>query len=187
MKMRFMVVTLLVLLMGLAVFVPVSASAATSYTSSHTSANATASPFKNIPVTGTVTNGAGKTIGTFKGTMNVQRFVARNGQLFAVGTVSGSLINRAGNVMGTVTNVPVAVPAAATATCDILNLTLGPLDLNLLGLKVHLNQVVLTITAQQGPGNLLGNLLCAIANLLNTGGPLSQLVSLLNQVIALLP
>ncbi len=119
--------------------------------------------------------------------MYVQRFAARNGQLVAVGTVSGSLINSAGNVMGTVTNVPIAIPVAAAATCDILNLTLGPLDLNLLGLKVHLDRVVLTITAQQGPGNLLGNLLCAIANLLNTGGPLSQLVALLNQVIALFP
>ncbi len=187
MKMRFMVATLLVLLMSLAVFVPISASAATSHTSSHTSANATASPFKNIPVTGTVTKPAGKTVATFKGTMNVQRFTARNGRLFAVGTVSGTLLNSAGHVMGTVTNVPIAIPVAAAATCQILTLTLGPLDLNLLGLKVHLDRVVLTITAQQGPGNLLGNLLCAIANLLNTGGPLSQLVSLLNQVIALLP
>jgi len=43
---------------------------------------------------------------------------------------------------------------------------LGPLDLNVLGLTVHLNQVVLNITAVPGAGNLLGNLLCAAANLL---------------------
>ena len=31
--------------------------------------------------------------------------------------------------------------AAAAATCHILNLVLGPLDLNLLGLKIHLDKV----------------------------------------------
>src|SRR5829696_1215409 len=55
-------------------------------------------------------------------------------------------------------------------------------DLELLGLKVHLDKVVLDITAQSGPGNLLGNLLCAIANLLNNpGGALNQLVDILNR------
>jgi hypothetical protein len=32
-------------------------------------------------------------------------------------------------------------------TCPILHLELGPLDLNLLGLRVQLNQVVLDVTA----------------------------------------
>lgn len=71
------------------------------------------------------------------------------------------------------------------ATCPILHLTLGPLDLNLLGLMVHLNQVVLNIDAQAGPGNLLGNLLCAVANLLN-GPNLGILTNLLNQIVNLL-
>jgi hypothetical protein len=59
-------------------------------------------------------------------------------------------------VVGTVTNQAVTTPLQATGTCDILNLTLGPLDLNLLGLRVQ----------------LLGNLLCAAAGLLDspTGG-----------------
>jgi hypothetical protein len=61
----------------------------------------------------------------------------------------------------------VAVPVtAATGSCQVLDLTLGPLHLDLLGLVVDLKQVHLTITAQQGAGNLLGNLLCAVANLL---------------------
>ncbi len=45
--------------------------------------------------------------------------------------------------------------------CPILNLVLGPLDLRLLGLRVQLNQVHLTITAHQGQG-LLGDLLCPL-------------------------
>lgn len=80
----------------------------------------------------------------------------------------------------------------AAATCQILNLNLGPLDLNLLGLQVHLNQVVLNIVAQSGAGNLLGNLLCSVAGLLDntSGGVLSglldQISGLLNQILGAL-
>ena len=79
--------------------------------------------------------------------------------------------------------------AANAAACDILNLVLGPLDLNLLGLEIHLNRVVLDIVAVAGAGNLLGNLLCAVAGLLD-GGPLAgllgQLQTLLNQILGAL-
>ncbi len=69
--------------------------------------------------------------------------------------------------------------------CPILHLDLGPLDLNLLGLRVQLNEVVLDITAIPGPGNLLGNLLCAIASLLNPQGSLASLADLLNLLVDL--
>ena len=82
-----------------------------------------------------------------------------------------------------------AVSSGAASACDILNLVLGPLDLNVLGLEVHLKQVVLDIVAVTGAGNLLGNLLCAVAGLLD-GGPLAgllgQLSTLLNQILAAL-
>lgn len=79
--------------------------------------------------------------------------------------------------------------ASRAAACDVLNLVLGPLDLNILGLRVQLNQVQLDITAVPGAGNLLGNLLCAVAGLLD-GGPLAgllgQLRTLLNQILGAL-
>ncbi|GAB3037319.1 hypothetical protein GCM10011376_31540 [Nocardioides flavus (ex Wang et al. 2016)] len=79
--------------------------------------------------------------------------------------------------------------AAGAAACDVLNLVLGPLDLNLLGLEINLKRVVLDIIAVPGAGNLLGNLLCAVAGLLD-GGPLAgllgQLQTLLNQILGLL-
>ena len=46
--------------------------------------------------------------------------------------------------------------------CTILDLTLGPLDLNLLGLMIHLDPVHLLITAERG-GGILGDLLCGLA------------------------
>jgi hypothetical protein len=75
--------------------------------------------------------------------------------------------------------------AGAAAPCDVLNLVLGPLDLDLLGLQVHLDRVVLNIVAQSGAGNLLGNLLCAVAGLLDGGlnGVLGRLVNLLNRIL----
>jgi hypothetical protein len=73
--------------------------------------------------------------------------------------------------------------ALAAPACDILNLVLGPLDLNLLGLEVHLDQVVLDIVAQSGAGNLLGNLLCAVAGLLDGGGLLSDLLGQLGDLL----
>jgi hypothetical protein len=73
-------------------------------------------------------------------------------------------------------------PAVLPSTCDILHLTLGPLDLTLLGLVVHLDRIRLDITAQPGPGNLLGNLLCAIAGLLDGSAPLTSLAALLRAI-----
>lgn len=79
--------------------------------------------------------------------------------------------------------------ASRAAACDVLNLVLGPLDLNLLGLEINLQRVVLDIVAVPGAGNLLGNLLCAVAGLLDgspLAGLLGQLRNLLNQILGLL-
>ena len=59
----------------------------------------------------------------------------------------------------------------------------------MLGLIVHLDPVHLNITAQQGSGQLLGNLLCTVAHLLDNNGSqslfgfLSPIVNLLNMII----
>ena len=102
------------------------------------------------------------------------------------GTLVGTLMDHTGALLGTITSGNVALPVGTPSgsTCQILNLTLGPLHLNLLGLVVNLNQVHLTINAVSGPGNLLGNLLCAVANLLNGGAPdLGTLSTLLNRIL----
>ena len=56
-----------------------------------------------------------------------------------------------------------AAAAATGPTCSVLDLVLGPLNLNLLGLVVDLNKVHLTVTAEP-TGGVLGTLFCGLAN-----------------------
>jgi hypothetical protein len=90
--------------------------------------------------------------------------------------------------VATINGVPArakGTTARAAASCDVLNLVLGPLDLNLLGLQIDLSRIVLNIVAVTGAGNLLGNLLCAVAGLLDGGlsGLLNRVIALLNQIL----
>ena len=133
-----------------------------------------------------------------------KKFKVKHGQLVARGMLTGTIEGKSRHFHRMV-NLPVKevtaggapsggrMAGSAVGACDILNLDLGPLDLNLLGLKVHLDEVVLDITAVPGAGNLLGNLLCAVAGLLdNSGlgaltGLLQTLSNLLNQILGQLP
>ena len=123
-----------------------------------------------------------------------------------MGTVTGTVTDAAGTVKSDqhwvsrpLHPVPVGDARQATqkadvaqiaASCVTLDLVLGPSDLNLLGLQLHLDPVRLTITAVPDAGNLLGNLLCAIAG--SSDGPeglsgiLTQLVSVLHLMLGTL-
>jgi hypothetical protein len=120
---------------------------------------------------------SGQAIQQVAGSLDIVRFEQRNDQLVAVANL---VLN--GIDFGLVDMV---VDLQANASCPILHLVLGPVDLNLLGLVIHLDTVVLDITAIPGPGNLLGNLLCAIAGLLNGNLP-PVLMDLLNQILDLI-
>lgn len=122
-----------------------------------------------LPVTGIASTGQ-QVLGTF----TPSAAVVQNGQLFLQG-----LLQLAG---GVTQQVLMPVANAVQSTCTILDLQLGPLDLNLLGLRIQLDQVNLLITAQRG-GGLLGDLLCAIAGLLSGGSPLTAIAGLLTQLL----
>jgi len=181
--------TTLVAAIGLST-VAASAAVTTPSHTTTTAAAATSAPGQLIStVTGTFTNSDGT--GTFTGTFTPRKFSVVNGVLEATGVLKGTLTDADGTQIGTVDRtvtdtVNTGGTSAAPLACSILNLTLGPLNLNLLGLVVTLNQVHLTITAVPGVGNLLGNLLCDITNLLNSGGSLSTISVLLNVVLAAL-
>lgn len=124
-------------------------------------------------------------VGTFVGTFTPTGFTNQNGQLAVVGQLVGTFTNTAGTVTNVSQTLTTTVQSATTAgSCKILNLVLGPLHLDLLGLNVDLNQVVLNITAQSGAGNLLGNLLCAVTGLLDGNG-INGLATLLNRLLGL--
>src|SRR4051794_39572796 len=55
-----------------------------------------------------------------------------------------------------------ALPPVPAGVCTVLDLPLGPLDLNLLCLMVHLDATQVRITADPA-GGLLGSLLCSLA------------------------
>ncbi|MBB2946630.1 hypothetical protein FB565_006398 [Actinoplanes lutulentus] len=174
--------TILVVLLAALGFAAVGTSPATAAPAAPTTQ---AAVIPGVPVTGTFTDATGGA-GTFAGTFTPESFSAQDGGLLAAGTLTGALTDSSGDTVGTV-DQPVSMPAAvAQATCRVLDLTLGPLHLDVLGLVVDLNQVHLTITAQSAPGNLLGNLLCAITHLLDQNPSAGTLAAILNFLLALL-
>jgi hypothetical protein len=123
-----------------------------------------------------------------------------NGKLKVRGMLAGVVHNTDGSTstftavrsltVKRINGTPIApkTSAAALGVCDILKLVLGPLDLDLLGLQVHLDRVRLIVEAVSGAGNLLGNLLCAVAGLLDEGldGILGQLAAVLDDILGAL-
>jgi hypothetical protein len=169
-----------------------SASAATSSHSVASATTSTAASKLTSAVTGTFTNADGK--GTFTGTFTPASFTVVNGVLEATGQLKGTLANADGTSLGSVSqtaalpvNTSSSSAAHAATVCNVLHLVLGPLNLDLLGLVVTLNEVDLNITAVTG--SLLGDLLCDVANLLNGGGLsglLGEISILLNEILAAL-
>jgi hypothetical protein len=126
---------------------------------------------------------------TFTGTVTITRFATEGGQIVAVGTAVGDVTNIVTGAVIHINQIFEALVSNLSGTCEILQLDIGPIHLDLLGLVVDLSAIHLTIDAQSGPGNLVGNLLCQIAALLD--GPilattLLTLVGLLNQLIGIL-
>ena len=133
------------------------------------------------------------------GTFIPLRFRAKDGKVRVRGLVNGVVHNENGSTstfsvvrsfrLKNVNGVPATnARLGGGGDCDILRLVLGPLDLDLLGLQVHLDRVVLTVIASPGPGNLLGNLLCEVVGLLDggLGGQLGELTRLLNRILGVL-
>jgi hypothetical protein len=163
-----------------------------------------------LPLTGAGSGGV-----TFNGTVAVQRFVQRNGEVFAIGAVSGSLSGPTGPI-GTSIYLPVAFPVrvgngpvgraererinpaslsapdygarvilAQATTCGVLHLDLGAVNLNLLGVVVTTTPVTIDINGDTA--GPLGNLVCTIlATVNNVVGLVNLLNSLLGLVTGLL-
>jgi hypothetical protein len=135
-------------------------------------------PLRNVPVTGELEDGR-----AFTGTLSIDEInLAEDGQsLLASGVLRGTVEGERGQIRQVFEDVPLDLlpgvgafqppgqrpPQQPPQECPILVLELGPIFLDLLGLQVFLDEVLLEITAVAGPGNLLGNLLCALVGLLD--------------------
>lgn len=147
-----------------------------------------------LPITGTFAGG------TFAGTASIDRFAVRDGKAVAVGFVRGTVRDSAGATLGTVlagsVEFPVRVePAgpltsaaavsaavvAQQATCQVVHIELGAVNLNVLGLTV--TTMPISIDLSGDTAGLLGNLVCTLLETLNN---VVGLVDLLNQILGLL-
>jgi len=190
MKYRLTALAVLLALAGAFIFAPFSAVAAPK----------DKKPLKNMAVSGVLADG-----GTFNGEVSIKKF----GYDQATGLwVSGILNGTATSADGTVQNInrsfsqvhATLTPAASAAStsgassfavtqqasCGILDLDIGAIHLDLLGLVIDLAPIHLDITAVPGAGNLLGNLLCAVAGLLDPNGLLTDLINNLTTLLNLL-
>jgi hypothetical protein len=154
-------------------------------------------PGMSVPISGNAKGG-----GNLTGTFTILQFVRINDdnpnlpQIGAFGTLVARTA-RGDTLVSQIVMPVVARAGAATATpgpsiqqvCEILDLTLGPLDLNLAGLEVHLDTVHLLIEANPA-GGLLGQLLSGLLCGGNLGGILSGLIQdiidFLNQILGIL-
>lgn len=153
-----------------------------------------------VPVTGTFTDSDGA--GTFSGTLRIQRFARVGHSVVAMGVLSGTLTSALGTTRSVV-DQPATLPVRkvsvsesvapgssgapittqqAQQNCRILRLEFGGITVNILGIDVHLDPIVLNIDL----GGILGGILCGILGALG-GTPVQAQASVLNKALGLAP
>jgi hypothetical protein len=146
-----------------------------------------------VPIAGSATTGA-----AFAGTLTISRFEASGGQVVAIGMVKGTVAGVGTALTGEV-SLPVTVGPASQATrasnalvmqqpaqqqqttCTALDLSIGAVNLNLLGLTVTTQPIAINLSGDSSAP--LGNLVCTILDTLNN---VVGLVGLLNQLLGTL-
>lgn len=144
-----------------------------------------------LAIVGTTLGGA-----KFAGSLSIERFAARGDRVVAVGMVTGSVTDPTGTPIGTFlvgrVELPVTVgsPAISTAaasdviaqaTCQVLHLDIGAINLNLLGLQFATAPIAIDLMADDA--DVLGQLVCTALELV---GNVVGLVDILNQILGLL-
>ena len=131
--------------------------------------------------------------GAFTGTFSVDRFEVRDNAIVAVGIIRGSVAGTGSFLVGEVA-APVTVGAASAraaasnaavaqqqATCQVLHLDIGAVNLNVQGLVLATQPIGIDLSGDSAAP--LGNLVCTIQSTLNN---VVGLVDLLNQLLGVL-
>lgn len=124
--------------------------------------------------------------GTFSGTVLIERIVSNAGstQLLRVnGVISGTVTDALGNThVVESTDFSTLASFVTQGACGILFLDIGPIELNLLGLVVDVSELEVNVAAIPNDG-LLGELLCSLAGLLDTGGVIGHTLAQINKIL----
>lgn len=107
--------------------------------------------------------------GTFKGKVRVTKLVHIDGKIRAYGVIEG-VVCKVNGVKKEVKQTFKDVLTKCTrrgrdGKCEIIELKIGGIYLDALGLKVKLSEIILDITATSGDNKILGNLLCELASI----------------------
>jgi len=151
-------------------------------------------PLLTLPLAGTTSGN-----GTFSGTLAISGVGSDSSGVFVEGLVTGTVTRANKTPLGTIVSVPVRLPlqgnwprglaqqapgdsiVLAQATCGILHLEIGAVNLNALGVVVATSPIALDVSGDTaGP---LGALVCSILNLV---GGLAGLVNLLTSLLGAL-
>jgi hypothetical protein len=123
----------------------------------------------------------------FTGTLTITSFATNAaGDLLANGTLVGTLVGALAEGGSQAVNETFTNLLVQAGRCPILELDIGRIFLDLLGLEVDVAPISIDITAVAGPGNLLGNLLCALVGLLDRNPLAAGVGALLAQINAIL-
>jgi hypothetical protein len=128
----------------------------------------------------------GDVAGDFVGDVTVDEIVRDSSDLIFRGTVEGTFTDLEDvetEISETFETTGDLTQNGNGARCDILFLDLGPINLDALGLVVDLSDVQLDVFAVPGAGNLLGNLLCAVAGLLDGPGLIGGIADTVDRLL----
>ena len=114
-------------------------------------------------------DGSGPDAATFDGSVTLTGFRAQGDRVVAVGSLSGTLADSAGQTVGEADAEPVRLAldrGSLRASCDLLAARLGPSEAQVGGRAVRLEAIELAVPARAG-GAALRDLLCRLAESLN--------------------
>lgn len=155
-----------------------------------------------LPITGSVSGGA-----SFVGTVSISRFAVQQGATVAIAAITGVVVDASGAQARTGLRANIAFPVSVTAAADVsgvafrpdnrnrafaapgfvlvsqacssaAHIEIGASAVNLMGVVVMTNPVVLDVGADSG--GLIGSLVCQILGLV--GNP-TMVTGLLNQLL----
>ena len=132
------------------------------------------------PLAGETADGA-----IFEGTLSIERFLVRDGRLFVVGRISGTLRDADGTVLGRVEGLRVRLPVTLAYENGELVVELGDLVLRELGATIDLGPLAASAAGQPGsPTALFFERLETVTQLVASGASIDAVAEALNSLVA---